>query len=110
MADILNNNDQPIEEEAGVYTLTDLETGEERDFELMAEAELDGNLYMAFAPVAEDAEEYTILRAVPVEDGEEGDLELVNIEDDDEFDRVAAHFDDLLFGEVDYDAEGADEE
>ena len=43
--------------------------------------------------------EYTILKAV-IEDGEEN---LVTIDDDDEFDDVADYFDDMLSEEIDYD-------
>ncbi len=95
-----NENIEEIEEEVGVYTLTDLETGEEEDFELLAEAEIEGTTYMALAPVENEAEEFVILKAVLTEDGE---TDLVDIEDDEEFDRVADYFEDLLFGEADYD-------
>ena len=46
--------------------------------------------------------EYIILKSVRDADGEE---ELVEIEDDAEFDRVAATFDDAFDAEYDYDAE-----
>jgi len=102
MAEEKKNNDivEEIEEEVGIYTLTDLETGEEEDFELLAEAELDGTTYMALAPVKNETDEFVILKAVPTE---EGDTDLVDIEDDEEFDRVADYFEDLLFGDADYD-------
>ena len=81
-------------------TLTDEETGEEKDFELLARAELDGKLYFALVPADdEDAEEYVILSVE--EDGD--DLVLSSIEDDDEFDKVEDYFNDLFFSEVDYD-------
>ena len=56
------------------------------------------------APVEENEgedSEYVILRLDSEES--EDDVNLVTIEDDEEFDRVADFFDDLLFGEVDYD-------
>ena len=95
-----NEEVEVIEEELGIYTLTDLETGEEENFELLAEATLDGETYMALAPVDNQSEEFVILKAVPAENG---DTDLVDIEDDEEFDRVADYFEDLLFGDANYD-------
>ena len=46
--------------------------------------------------------EYVVLKKVEAEGGE---IDLVTIDDDDEFDRVSDFFEDELFGEVDYDAE-----
>ena len=88
-------------EEVAIYTLTDEETGEEQDFELLAEATIDGQLYFALAPANEESEEYVILRVT--EDGE--DLILDSIEDDDEFEKVEDYFNDLFFNEIDYDQE-----
>lgn len=83
-----------------IYTLTDEDTGEEIDFQLIARATLDDQLYFALVPADdEEAEEYVILRVS--EDGD--DLILETIDDDDEFEKVEEYFNDLLFGEVDYD-------
>ena len=98
MAD-MEKDMQEGEELVDVYTLTDDETGEEQDFVLLAEAEIDGGRYFALAPLDEEAEEYVILKVT--EDGDEPILE--SIEDDDEFERVEEYFNDLLFNEVDYD-------
>lgn len=100
MADIEKNIDNN-EELPPVFTLTDEETGEEVDFELIAQATIDDQLYFALTPVTEgdDAEEYVILRVT--EDGE--DLVLETIEDDDEFEKAEDYFNDLLFNEIDYD-------
>ena len=88
-------------EEIPVYTLTDEETGKEEQFELLASAEIDGKTYYAMASVDTDAEEYVILEVT-----EEGDeVTLSTVDDDETFDRVAEYFDDLLFDEIDYDAE-----
>ena len=87
-------------EEVPVFTLTDEDSGKTEDFELLAEAELDGKLYYALAPVAEpESEEYVILAVT--EEGE--DLVLETIEDDDEFEKVEDYFNDLFMGEIDYD-------
>lgn len=89
------------------YTLTD-EEGNESEFELIATCELEGIAYYALIPADEgdnEYAEYVVLRREKDEDGEDV---LVTIEDDDEFDRVADYFDDLLQSEIDYDA-GANE-
>lgn len=102
MSDIEKNiNDEEVDELGDiVYTLTDEETGEELDFQLIARATVDEVLYFALVPAEdEECEEYVILRVT--EDGD--DLVLESIDDDDEFEKVEDYFNDLLFGEVDYD-------
>ena len=100
MADIEKNVEKE-EEFDSVFTLTDEETGEETDFELIAQATIDEKLYFALTPVTEgdEAEEYVILRVT--EDGD--DYVLETIEDDDEFEKAEDYFNDLLFNEIDYD-------
>ena len=66
--------------------------------------QLGGVNYYAMVPADgeesdDDFLEYTILKGV-IEDGEET---LVSIDDDDEFEDIAAYFDDLLSEEIDYD-------
>ena len=96
-----NLNDEEVEELGDIiYTLTDEETGEEIDFQLIARATIDDVLYFALIPADEDGDEYVILRVT--EDGE--DVILESIDDDDEFEKVEEYFNDLLFGEADYDA------
>ena len=99
MADMEKDIQNESEDLVDVFTLTDDETGEELDFELLAEATIDGQRYFALAPLDEEAEEYVILKVT--EDGDEPILE--SIDDDDEFERVEEYFNDLLFSEVDYD-------
>ncbi|MDD4772573.1 MAG: DUF1292 domain-containing protein [Eubacteriales bacterium] len=83
-----------------IYTLTD-EDGNENQFELIGNREIDGSTYLALVPIDDnEEEEYVILKVELDDDGEES---LVTINDDDEFDRVADIFDDELFGTVDYD-------
>jgi len=103
MADIEKNLPEENEEldEVPVFTLTDEETGEEKDFELLARAELDGKLYFALVPADEESEEYVILSVE--EDGD--DLILETIESDEEFEKVEDYFNDLFFNEIDYDQE-----
>ena len=88
-----------------IFTLTD-EEGNESEFELIASQEIDGVTYVALVPYVEenkDAEEqeYVVLKLEADENGE--DL-LVTIDDDDEFEKVAEIFEDMLFDEIDYDA------
>ena len=86
--------------ENGTYILTD-EDGKESEFELIGKGEVDGKTYLALIPL-EDNEEgcYVVLRLDKDADGEEV---LVSIEDDDEFDKVAAYFDEKLIPELNYD-------
>ena len=91
--------------EGGIYTLTD-EDGNEEQFELLGTCEIDGAVYYALAPENEEADEYVILKAEKDEDGE---LMLVTIEDDDEFDRVADYFDAHLEEIIDFDEVASDD-
>ncbi len=95
-----NKNELEVE----VYTLQD-EEGNDHEFELIGTCEKNGTKYFAMIPFGEEEKdqefcEYVILKAV-VENGEEN---LITIEDDDEFDDVADYFDDLFAEEIDYDA------
>ena len=89
-------------EEAPVFTLTDEETKEEKDFTLLARAEIDGQLYFALEPTDEEEnDEYVILKVS--EDGD--DILLETIEDDEEFEKAEDYFNDLFFSQIDYDEE-----
>jgi hypothetical protein len=101
MSDNLQNNNIEEMDESPIFTLTDEETGEEKDFELLARGEIDGKIYFALAPADEESEEYVILRVI--EDGD--DLILESVDDDDEFEKAEDYFNDLFFNEIDYDAE-----
>ncbi|MBQ9736575.1 MAG: DUF1292 domain-containing protein [Clostridia bacterium] len=101
MAEILNENATP-EEEVDIVTLTD-ENGNEYEFIVLGEAEIEGQVYMALEPVDNPDGEYVVFKKTEAEDGA---IDLISIDDDEEFDRVTDFFEDELFGEVDYDAEG----
>ncbi|MBQ7727229.1 MAG: DUF1292 domain-containing protein [Clostridia bacterium] len=93
-------------EEVTVYTLTD-EDGKEYEFEIIDDVEMDGNIYFAMVPTEEtesdaDVWNYVILKQ---KFDEEGNEFLETLEDDDEFEKVAAYFDDQLSEEIDYDEE-----
>ena len=74
------DNELFIENE--IYTLTD-EDGKESEFQLIGKAELDGETYVALFPLEDNV--------------------FVSIEDDDEFEKAAAYFDEKLIPEIDYD-------
>lgn len=94
-----NKNINAEAEEPWVITLTDEETGEEQDFEVIAQGSVDGKNYFALIPANEDSDEYVILEYQ--QDGD--DVILETIEDDDVFEKVEDYFNDLLFSEMDYD-------
>lgn len=95
------NAAEELDEEM-LFTLED-ENGTEYTFALIAAYEKNGVNYYAMMPAEEEGEkeflEYTILKGV-LEDGEEN---LVSIEDDDEFEDIAAYFDNLFSEELDTD-------
>ena len=82
-----------------IYTLTDDESGEDRDYEIIGTAEIDGAFYVALVVVEEETEEYMILKV----EEDEGERILVTVDDDDEWEKVSAHFDNELFSDIDYD-------
>ena len=86
-----------------VYTLTDDETGEEMQYEIIGAATLDEVFYVALVPTDEEVEEYIILRVEA--DEATGENILVTIEEDDEWERVSAYFDNEIFSDIDYDEE-----
>ena len=86
MADIIKENGAAEEElEEDVVVLTD-EDGTEQEFIVLGEAEIEGEVYMALEPVENPDKEFVILKQVA--SSEEGEIDLVDIEDEDEFDRV----------------------
>nr|MBQ8891160.1 DUF1292 domain-containing protein [Clostridia bacterium] len=89
----------PDESEGYFLTLTDEATGEDKEFELYARATIEGKDYFALAPVNESTDEYIILSGR--RDGE--NIMFETVDDDDEFEMVEDYFNDLLFGEVNYD-------
>lgn len=80
------------ETESNIITL-DMEDGSQKDFEVLQIINHEDKNYIALAELG--TVEYDILRFEEVEDS----LELSIIEDDDEFNAVAAIFDDLFNSE-----------
>ena len=89
-----------------IYTLTDDETGTEAEYEVLGTYKDPDTAkeYVAIIPNTEDAEEYIVLRCEATE-GNADEVSFVTVDDDDEFDKIAEVFDDMLFSEVDCDAE-----
>ena len=86
-----------------IFTLTD-EEGNEIEFELIGSHEIDGVMYLALIPLADNEDgEYVILKIQP--DEQTGEEMLVTIDDDNEFDRIADVFEDMFFDEIDHDEE-----
>ena len=102
MANNIENKEELEEfDEYPVLTLTDEDTGEERDFLLLASEKVDGQLYYALQAADDESNEYVILKVF--EDGE--DIVFETIEDDEEFEKMEDVFNDMLFNaDVDYDA------
>lgn len=98
--------DERLEFEQEIFTLTD-EEGNESDFELIGNLELDGINYVALLPTEGSDDEYVILKLAEDEDGDEV---LITIDDDDEFDKVADAFEDEFMGDIDHDALDTPEE
>ena len=93
------NNMNIEEEEVPVVTLTDEETGEEIDFEVLAETTIDDRRFVALIPTDEEANEYVILEVK--EDGD--NILFETVDDDNVADKVEDYFNDLFFSEMDYD-------
>jgi len=98
---------EEMNNEREFFTLTD-EDGKELEFELIGVTEYKGKQYYAMIPAdaADQAQgeengfcEYVILRA----EEENGEVALVTVDDDEEFDDVADRFDDMFSEEIDYD-------
>lgn len=96
------------ENDGTLITLLD-EDGKEQEFEHLGTVEYNGSSYVALTPchdspaeLLEDTGDLVILKITEDEDGE--DI-LSSIDDDDEFEAVAAQFEELLDGDYDIDAE-----
>ena len=88
-------------QENDIIVLTDEETGVDEEFVFRTDGVVDGQLYFALTPADNRELQYVILKVFVSGD----DFSFENVVDDDEFDRVADYFNDVLFDEIDYDAE-----
>lgn len=96
-------------EEGDLVVLTD-ENGEEHEFELVDVFEVDGREYAVLASTEEEEDEEAIV--LRVEKDSEGNDQLVDIDDDDEWEKVAARWDEILEDEasLEWDDEDEDED
>ncbi len=82
--------------EENIVPLID-EDGNEVKFEIIADTEYEGAMYFALIPADdEEAEEYFILKAVTSEEDDDELVDLIEIEDDEEFAAVADIFDEMF--------------
>lgn len=81
--------------EENIVPLID-EDGNEVKFEIIADTEYEGVTYLALVPAEEESDEYFILKVIASEDNADELEDLVEIEDDEEFQKVADIFDELL--------------
>ena len=91
------------EEELGIVTLVD-EDGNENEFEIIGQQQMDGQTYVALLPADTDIEsdewEYVVVKYVKDDEGGA----LVSVDDEEEFEKIAEIFDNLFSEEIDYDA------
>lgn len=82
--------------EENIVPLID-EDGNEVNFEIIADTEYEGALYFALIPADdEEAEEYFILKAVKSDADDDELIDLIEIEDDEEFAKIADIFDEMF--------------
>lgn len=81
--------------EENIVPLID-EDGNEVKFEIIADTEYEGVTYLALVPAEEESDEYFILKVIASEDNADELEDLVEIEDDEEFQKVADIFDEMI--------------
>ncbi|MBQ4505943.1 MAG: DUF1292 domain-containing protein [Firmicutes bacterium] len=91
MADQVKSN-APAEEDEELYITLEFEDGTELEAEIMGTFDLDGKEYIALLP-DDGSDDVYIYGYKEVGDDE---FELIDIEDDDEFERAAAEFDKIM--------------
>ncbi len=96
MTDKFYDNEQP-----DIVNLVD-EDGNEYEYEIIASIEDGGNIYFALVPYNDEViEEYLVLKGVATESGDpDAFKDLVYIESEEEFNRVAAIFDEIINEDV----------
>ena len=96
------SNEEFLDEEFPVLVLID-EDGEEHEFELLAELEIEDDTYRVLVPLDEldeedeESEVEVVILKVVIDDG--GDEFLIDIEDDEEWERVADAWQELVESE-----------
>jgi Protein of unknown function (DUF1292). len=95
-----HNREEGIDESPEVLTLID-EDGEEQDFAILDIVELEGSRYAILLPLDEEGEEEDEGEAIILKyaKDEEGNEILVDIEDDEEWERVADAWEEMIIEE-----------
>lgn len=95
-----HNHEEGIDESPEVLTLID-EDGEEQDFAILDIVELEGSRYAILLPLDEEGEEEDEGEAIILKyaKDEEGNEILVDIEDDEEWERVADAWEEMIIEE-----------
>ncbi|MEW5898716.1 MAG: DUF1292 domain-containing protein [Bacillota bacterium] len=95
-----HNHEEGIDESPDVLTLID-EDGEEQDFAILDIVELEGSRYAILLPLDEEGEEEDEGEAIILKyaKDEEGNEILVDIEDDEEWERVADAWEEMIIEE-----------
>lgn len=83
-------------EEMNIITLTDAESQEKVELEVVEDLTIDGNRYVILAPLDEETEDAYIYKVV--KDGESESYEAV--EDEAEFEKVVAEYDKIFDEEM----------
>lgn len=101
------------ESDGTLVTLVDETDGTEKEFEFLASLEHEGTKYVALVPAFMEPEELVEndgeLVILKVEKDDKDEDILVSIDDDNEFDAVAAKFEDTLSDDFDIVTEEEDE-
>ncbi|MEW6275330.1 MAG: DUF1292 domain-containing protein [Bacillota bacterium] len=95
-----HNHGDELEDTTDVLTLID-EDGEEQDFAILDIVELEGSRYAILLPLDEEGEEEDEGEAIILKyaTDEEGNEILVDIEDDEEWERVADAWEEMIIEE-----------
>jgi uncharacterized protein YrzB (UPF0473 family) len=92
------------EERDDILVLTD-EDGNEHEFEVVDYFEVDDKEYAVLLPADEEQEEEDEALIFRVEEDQDGNQVLVEIEDDDEWERVVSAWEEMVAEEAEYEDE-----
>jgi len=95
-----HNHEEDFDESPDVLTLID-EDGEEQDFAILDTVEMEGSRYAILLPLDEEGEEEDEGEAIILKyaKDDEGNEVLVDIEDDEEWERVADAWEEMIIEE-----------
>lgn len=93
-----NGDHEHEHEEEGIVTLVD-EDGKEHDFVFIDSLEVEGQEYAVLSPLTEDEEEGDEAIILKIVQDEKGDDILLDIEDDEEWEKVADAWQEMIESE-----------